>query len=136
MHINDVELWYIYFAPKCYHVRPEPKDKYVVVVGVEGHNVLGFFINSKIPKFIENDPQLSKCQAAMLGAQHRHIPHDSYVDCKDLYKFYASDFQRKQERLTQDAKNAILSTVRKCPTLKGKYKRMILENGGETWDNS
>ncbi len=84
---RKAKLWHVYFAPRCNHVRPYPKDKFVVVVHID-KNAMGFLINSKISDWLRKRPDLLTCEASILVEQHPFLDHDSYVDCRDIYEFF------------------------------------------------
>ena len=135
MHPSDVNLWHIYKVPNCKLVRPKPKLKYVVTVGQNTTDTFwGFMINSQIRPFITSKPDLLACEARILASQHPVLRHDSYIDCTNLYSFPTRDFHSDEGVLSEDAMSVLMQTVRDCPMLKRKQKRMILSNGGENLD--
>lgn len=127
MAVKNVKLWRIYFTPNCYYVKPEPKDKFVIPVCFDGEKIMGFLINSRISNFVLNMPELIVCEAPIKESDHRHLRHDSFVDCHSLYPFYDWDFQGERGAVSDEAKKQILKAVRDCPEIVRKYKRMILE---------
>lgn len=132
MQQKDVGLWHIYLVERCHHVRPEPKSKFVVTVGYNGSDEFwALMINSRIGPFIQNRPYLLTCEADIVADQHRSLDHDSYIDCTNIYSFYAWDFKRDKGVISKDAGSALLEAVRSCPTLKTKHKRMILTSLGD-----
>lgn len=135
VNLQDVQLWHIYHVDLCHHVKPKPKPKFVLAVAIVGDKVLAFMINSRISAFIRNKPELLVCEAAIVEKHHRWLSHDSFVDCRDLYDFYAWDFNSHRGEISAEAKKSVLAAVRSCPTLKRKDKRMILRNGGARWDD-
>ncbi|VAW33798.1 hypothetical protein MNBD_CHLOROFLEXI01-1408 [hydrothermal vent metagenome] len=130
---KDVELWHIYLVKNCHHVKPQPKDKFIVAVGYNGSEQFwGFLINSRIGPFLQSKPELLNCEASIVANQHRRILRtDSFIDCTSLYSFYAWDFSSHKGEISQDAMITLMKAVRACVTLKTKLKRMILKNGGE-----
>ncbi|WP_204103219.1 MULTISPECIES: hypothetical protein [Spirulina sp. CCY15215] len=121
----NAKQWEVFFVPSCRYAKP-PKDKFIVVAYINPcpH---GFFINSKINKFIRNRPNLLSCEAQILVSQHTFLKYDSYVDCRDLFSFVDSDLTRSRGILSLDAQTAILSAVDACPVLEEHHKIKILD---------
>lgn len=134
MYPKDVKLWYIYLVEHCIYVRPTPKSKFVVTVGHNGSDQFwAFMINSKIGPFIQNKPHLLNCEASIIAQQHRVLRQDSFIDCTNLYSFYAWDLSSSKGQISEDALSTLMQAVRVCQTLKTKHKRMILKNGREAF---
>jgi hypothetical protein len=57
--------WEIFHVTSCRHAKPNPKDKFVVIVYVNP-SPHGFFINSRINAFIAKKPNLLCCEASIL----------------------------------------------------------------------
>lgn len=132
MQPKDIKLWRVYHVPNCVYTDP-PKSKYAICVGKEGLDEFwAFLINSRIHPFIQNNPDLLLCQSQILADEHRILQRDSFVDCKDLYKFTAWDFRSDKGAISSAARNHILEAVQQCPTLKRKHKKMIFANAGQS----
>lgn len=63
-----------------------PKMKFFVVVHVDLSDMLLliFIINSKIPHFIENNPELKSGQISLKSSVYTFLEHDSVLNCVEL----------------------------------------------------
>lgn len=63
-----------------------PKNKFFVVahVNFEDELVLIFIINSRIPRFIENNPELRVGQLCLKSSTYSFLEHDSFLNCVEL----------------------------------------------------
>ncbi len=127
MNRSDIKLWHIYFAPNCRHAKPQPKDKYVVIVYID-KNPMGFFINTRISNYILNKPHLLVCEAVIQANEHKILRYDSYVDCQKIYEFEDKELERRFDSMSDPAKLAILYAIRDCVTVEQVYKDLILED--------
>ena len=118
-------LWHVYHVRNCRHTRPNPKDKFVVIVHIDS-NPRGFLINSQISNWLQNRPKLLVCQARIQAQDAPFLSHDSYVACHDLYEFFNDELTNSRGPIDLQTKNAILQAVKTCPTIEQKYKNIIL----------
>jgi hypothetical protein len=125
----DVQLWHIYFVANCRHTSPHPMDKLVVVVHIDG-NAWGCLINSVVREWIRKRSDLLVCEAAILENEHACLTHDSFVDCRTLHEFSASELTADRGEISPQAKQAVLNAIRDCRTIETKYKKAILAREG------
>jgi hypothetical protein len=64
-----------------------PKNKFFVVAHVDFKDelLLIFIINSRIPRFIENNPDLKAGQICLKSLTYPYLDHDSYLNCVELH---------------------------------------------------
>lgn len=122
---NNVLKWEIYHL-YCTQTTPD-KYKFIVVVCVAPTFCLGLPINSRINRFIEDRPHLLPCEASITAAEHSFLKYDSFVDCRDAFSFSAPDFTDLKGVVSIRARQEIIESVRVCPVLRNRYKRLILE---------
>lgn len=122
------DIWHIYHVQHCRHVRPKPKNKYVVIV-CRDLRPMGFLINTGIHPLIQKRPELLACQALIEKSHHRCLSHDSYVDCIDLYDFEDEELVEGAVPISEQAMLRIKEAVDKSKTIEKRYKKLIL---GET----
>lgn len=117
--------WHIYHIADCRHARPAPKDKFVVVV-CKDSKYMGFFINSAIHPFIQNQPELLAAEASIDAANHSCLSKDSYVDCNDLYAFEDFELQNDRGAVSLESKKRIQEAVSKAMTIAKHFKDLIV----------
>lgn len=115
---------YLFF---CQQAKPEPKDKFVVIVYAETDWFYGFFINSEIKQFITKR-NLQLCMAPVAQSVHTFLNRDSWVDCTGAYTFPNSILTPTTHRGTLDesAITAVLGAVRVCPRIRKRQQELIL----------
>ncbi|MEM9544191.1 MAG: hypothetical protein AAGA60_32510, partial [Cyanobacteria bacterium P01_E01_bin.42] len=94
--------------------KPNPKDKFIIIAYLDPFPH-GFLINSKINKFIKNQPNLLPCEAQILASQNTFLRYDSFVDCREIFSFDTSKLIQFQGIISIDAQKAILDAVHDCP---------------------
>ncbi|MEL6406054.1 MAG: hypothetical protein AAFR81_16910 [Chloroflexota bacterium] len=122
-----VKLWHIYFIRDCKYVKPEPKDKLIIVTSAIDGEYIGFFINSRISDFVRAQEHLLECQSYIRASDHTCLTHDSTVSCDTPYLFTEDDLSDIRDAVSDDAKNVILRAVKICTTIPRRYKREILK---------
>jgi hypothetical protein len=127
---KKAKLWHIYFARNCNHVKPLPKDKFVVIVHID-KNPMGFLVNSHISNWLRKRPHLLACEASISSDEHSCLKHDSFVDCHSIYAFFDWELTSERGEVSHRAKINILKAIRDCPTIERKYKEAILNRDGE-----
>ena len=132
MRQSDVRLWYIYLVENCVHTTPI-KIKFVIIACLD-ERPMGFLINSAINDFIINRPNLSACQAAITGDEHRILKRNSYVDCSNIYPFDDWELRRRHDAVSANAKYQLVRAVGQCLILPRRYKNLILMNEAELWE--
>ncbi len=109
------------------HITP-PHNKYFVIACLEPQ-VLGFFINSEINRYIQRRPQLAAAQVKVTKAEHSFLRHDSWLDCSDVHTFTRHFLDREVRtnppallgKLTANAVAAMLQAVDKSYTLAAEH---------------
>ena len=119
------DIWHIYHVQNCSHVRPCPKNKYVVIV-CRDLAPMGFLINSSIHKYIQNRPDLLASQAVIEESNHKCLSRDSYVDCVDLYEFEDTELVEDYGPISRQAMIRIKEAVDNSKTIEVRYKKLIL----------
>jgi hypothetical protein len=121
-----ITKWQIFFVQNCQQVKPIPKDKFVVVAHVDTSWCYGFFINSRINRFISDNPKLLPCEVLIAATQYTFLTHDSFIDCRDVYTFPLKDMNNNREMLNEQTIENVLKAVSVCPVLKPVHKKVIL----------
>jgi len=134
MELRDIKLWHVYYAPNCRHILPQPKNKFVVIVCIDGEKLLGFLINSSISNFVRSRPDLLICEVEITAEEHDFLKWNSVIDCHTLYTFYITDFEEERGELSHQAAINVLQAVKDCPTITRKYKQLILDGGSDLLD--
>lgn len=119
-----VPLWHIYHVKNCRHAKPEPKDKFVVIV-CRDVQAMGFFINTEINSYIKNRPELLACQVVIEASDHKCLDWKSYVDCRKLFPFEDAELSIRNSVIKQ-TREAIKSAVNISETLVERHKKLIL----------
>jgi len=110
------------------YAKPKPKSKYVVIAYIDP-TPHGFFINSIINTFIKKRPYLLACEAKIISSQHNFLRYDSYVDCRDIFPFYAEELfpEDSQGMLSKDAIIAVKKAISQCSVLAKIHKKRALQ---------
>ena len=117
--------WYIYHVEKSRHTKPIPKDKFVIIACIDT-KPWGFFINTEINQFKQNQPELLACQVPIKAANHKCLDHDSYVDCTDLLPFEDTELIDIKDKVDQQTQSEIKKAVAKSKTLVVRHRKIIL----------
>lgn len=119
-----VALWHIYHVKNCRHAKPDPKDKFVVIV-CRDVQAMGFFINTEINSYIKNRPELLACQVVIKASNHRCLDWDSYVDCNELFRFKDAELSARN-LVVKQTRDAIKVAVNISETLEERHRKLIL----------
>lgn len=122
---TTIQRWQVYrlFTEQT---KP-PKHKYVVLTYTYRGVWHGFFINSKITKFVQKRPRLLVCQVEIDKSTHSFLKRDSWLDCRELYIFSELELAEAQfcGQLDSSAIMDVLEAVEACPVLAPKQKKRI-----------
>lgn len=129
MPTTDIRAWHIYHIPDCRHAKPDPKDKFVIVVCVNEDHCLGFFINSRISGFIRDRTHLLGCQTSILSSEHDCLSHDSFIDTTTVLKLDFVELTDMKDEISDDTKRALIAAVDFCIVIPKRYKRQVLDAG-------
>ena len=125
--VDTIQNWHIYLCPRCNASDP-PKDKYVVIVCKHDRCAWGFFINSNIPGFVQNRPQLNVLQVLIRAGDYAFLRYDSHIGCHDLKKFYPVELRtRPLAPVNAATKALVLAAVARATTIEEDFKRRIAE---------
>jgi hypothetical protein len=116
--------WEIFYIKSCYYAKPNPKDKFVLIAYIDP-SPHGFFINSKINNYISKRPYLLSCEAKILSNQHNFLDHDSFVDCREIFRFNDSELTDSRGLLSADGQAEVKKAVVLCPVLEQINKSRI-----------
>jgi len=122
----QVETWQVYLSRNCRHAEPNPKDKYLVIVGFINGTPLGVFINSKIRPYIQKQPHLMVCETQIAQQDHNFLKYDSYVDCTNAYELSSQDLDKHLGDVDENHRETILKSVKDCASIRNKHKKAIL----------
>ena len=117
--------WYIYHVKNCRHTKPIPKDKFVIIACIDT-KPWGFFINTEINQFKQNQPKLLACQVNIKTANHKCLDYNSYVDCTDLLPFDDTELIDIKDKVDQQTQLEIKKAVEKAEMLVGRHRKIIL----------
>ena len=123
--MTAIQLWDVYFIANCRLAKPLPKDKYVAICCF-APNPCGFFINSRINEFIQQNPKLLDRETPLTAALHSFLQHDSWLDCRELLSLREDELTDCRGRLDAAIVPAVLDAVQKCPVLRPGLKKLIL----------
>lgn len=118
-------IWYIYHVKNCRHAKPAPKDKFVVIVHKDPEP-WGFFINTGIRPFVQNQPEMLACQVSIKATDYKYLDHNSYVDCNDLYLFKDTDLTDAKGPVNKKTKADIKKAIAVSKTIVVRHKKLIL----------
>jgi hypothetical protein len=124
-----VNLWDVYYVFTT-HTKPFPKNKFIVIVCFET-NPMGFLINSRINQFVQKRPRLMPCEVKIEQSSHTFLAHDSFLDCRDLFPFPASELTDLKGTIDEATRIKILAGVAACPVLPRNYKDLIAKTHSE-----
>ena len=125
-HFDVFHLW-------CEQMKPQAKNKLVVIVGVEPEYVFGFVIDTKPTRHAlepEQAQTVLPCYAPILAIEHDGmLEYDSFVNCRTPYTFPRQMLTQDSKRvsLNLNARKSILHAVKQCRELKPKHRDRILE---------
>lgn len=120
---------------RCFFCKPEPKDKYFVVVSVEPEPIL-LFINSELNPFVARNPNLTPCHIEINGDAHEFLTHDSWINCcEPCIEFTTEEIETDLKyggencgKITKDTVKNIVAGIERSKTIKRKTKALILSS--------
>jgi hypothetical protein len=86
----------------------------------------GFFINTGIRKFVQNQPELLVCQVSIKATDYKCLDHNSYVDCTELYLFEDTELLDARGPVNQQTKTEIKKAVAVSKTIIIRHQKLIL----------
>ena len=122
--MSPIAPWHVYFVTQCRHAKPQPKDKFVVIMCIDSAPC-GFFVNSKINQYIYQNSYLLPCEVQLLAVNHNFLAYDSWLDCRDIYYFHTAELIHYRGVIHQSARRDILDGVKNCKVLAKRYKKLI-----------
>jgi hypothetical protein len=121
--------WNIYYIPNCRQAKPYVKPKFVLIVCFDG-DPYGFIINSSFhQEYAEENPSYRACQVPIPGRPHTVLPHDSFIDCYDLYSFSEAELNDCRGPIPEIVINEIKRVVKSTRVIIERRKVLILEEG-------
>jgi hypothetical protein len=120
----------------------DPKYKYCVIVHTdfEDEILLFFLVNSKIPNFIKNNPDLSRCQTTLVQKDYPFFSNEeSYLNCADLFDDLSVDEVLEHllkvpndfmGNLHEKDIQSIIGIVRAAKTIRSDDKELIIASLG------
>ena len=79
--IKPGNIFYLF----CDFIIPEPKWKYMLLVGLYGKAHF-FVINSSYTEFIRRNEHLLKVQVGILESDYTFLTRNSYINCSEIKK--------------------------------------------------
>ena len=119
------DIWRIYHVKNCRRAKPIPKDKLVVVV-YRALNPWGFFVNTGIRRFVQNQPELLICQVSIQATNYKCLDHNSYIDCSELYPFEDAELLDGRDTINKQTKTEIKKAVAASKTIVVRHQKLIL----------
>lgn len=119
-----IKQWQVYHIPQCRHAKPI-KDKFVVVACTDPVHIWCFLINSKVNQYVVDRTWLYPCMVSMKALDHRFMPHDSWIDCRNAYDFAPHEMISYRGSLSVSCAKDILVSLPRCPVLRERFKEMI-----------
>ena len=68
---------------RCSFTHP-PKNKFLVLAGIDEDVCLIFVINTNRPKHVIGNNALEKCQIVLRKSDYPFLDHDSWLDCSEI----------------------------------------------------
>jgi hypothetical protein len=119
--------WHLYFIRSCRQAKPVTKPKFVLIACYDGAPY-GFIINSRMhPTYAEENPAYKACQVVIPGKPQTSLPHESVVDCYDLYSFSESELTECHGPIPEETINKIKEVVNSTRVIIERRKKLILE---------
>ena len=71
-------------------------EKYFIITGITKDVIscCSVFINTDIPRFIQNNNSLLSLQVNIQGKKYDFLKHDSFVSCNSIQKYIISDLYK------------------------------------------
>ncbi|ESS72886.1 hypothetical protein MGMO_44c00360 [Methyloglobulus morosus KoM1] len=115
------------------------KPKFLVLVTTDDPEYLSFLVNSEINTYIQNRPDLLKCQVSIDAANHNFLSYDSHIACHEITTIMREEVVRAlmadpaalRGKISTDVREQIMAAVKIAKTIdKDKKNRIIssLEN--------
>jgi hypothetical protein len=110
-----------------------PKSKYLVLAA-SSDTELFFMVNTAVNQFVQNRPDLNKCQVVMDAAEHFFLDHDSTIACHEVYRLPRSkvldeltaDLGRLKGEISESVREQILAAVKAAVTLDPRTQKLII----------
>ncbi len=111
------------------------KNKFIVIGATDDGYLLGFFINSVVNKFIENNQLLNKCQVKIDAKNHSFLQYDSYIACHEIKEIHKEDVIREINRdlnkikgeISIEIKDQVIAAIKFAQTISEVQKRILIE---------
>jgi len=119
----------------CEFVVP-PKNKFLLLVCRSDPPLL-FMINSKIPEFVQQKPDLLSCQVKLCSSDYNFLSHDSFINCSEIINRFSeeaiinqvlSDVGRIKGEINQTTRNEIIGVVKRARTISEYEKALIIRS--------
>jgi|GEM_PF-793644 len=125
----------------CNFTKP-PKEKRMVIVSTDP--AIGIFlINSKISNFVLINKALLQSQIPLANKNYSFIEHDSYLDCKDIFKDFSyaeiektlrNDYSRFLGKIDNQLRDLIVNACLGSATLEQKdILQIVKELNGKSF---
>jgi len=121
----------------CDFTTPKPKWKLLLLVGKEDQEYLFFVINTKPSKFIQDSPELARCQVIIDLRFHTFLDlkHESRIDCLEPVRRNVSEIEnslvKKPARILGQLNRAhvrrVLAAVEASPRINGFDKPIVVD---------
>ena len=113
-------------------------EKRFVVVHVDVHTIT-CIINSKVSTFLQQRPDMLRCQVAMGRAAHSFMNHDSHIDCSRVRTYSTAevidDLLVKPEwmlgSITSALRDDMVAAIKFAPTLAPAEVALLCQSLGE-----
>ncbi|MCK5719600.1 MAG: hypothetical protein KAH84_06580 [Thiomargarita sp.] len=110
------------------------KNKHLLLISLYPNPLL-LMINSKIHPYIKSQACLKATQVLLSVNDHYFLPHDSYIDCREVYSYFTldniieqvkNDQRRIRGFINEDVQEQIIAAIKISPVLETRYKNLIL----------
>lgn len=117
----------------CDFTKPEPKDKFLVLVAVEPDPMF-FVINSSVNEYIRRKTWLMQCQVEIGHEEHPFLNYHSFIDCtearrialREVYEQLERGIDRLKDEINHKVRDQIIAAVKFAKTIPAKQKAEIL----------
>jgi mRNA-degrading endonuclease toxin of MazEF toxin-antitoxin module len=79
------------------------------------------------PTYAEENPAYKACQVVILGKSQTSLPHESVVDCYDLYSISESELTECHGPIPEETIKKIKEVVNSTRVIIERRKKLILE---------
>ena len=110
------------------------KNKHLLLISLYPNPLL-LMINSKIHPYIKSQACLKATQVLLSVNDHYFLPHDSYIDCREVYTTFSlndivkqlqKDKQRIKGFINEEAQDQVIAAIKASPVLEQQDKNLIL----------